>query len=52
MSALERTDLELLFLLDRWMIRRRAVESATAFARGLCPIATCTASTRSRRALR
>lgn len=35
MSALERTDLELLFLLDRWMIRRRAVESATAFARGL-----------------
>ncbi len=35
MSASEQADLELLFLLDRWVIRRRAVEGVIAGARGL-----------------
>jgi len=35
MSTSEQADLELLFLLDRWVIRRRAVEGVIAGARGL-----------------
>ena len=35
MGAFEQADLELLFLLDRWVVRRRAVESVIACARGL-----------------